>query len=229
MKTLYEGRLDNAVDAGSIGIGERVDIKTRMGHEVASGEVLANVPLGIVLKEGGFFDRDLYLFVPIIDEPEVRALNLIKSSPDERVASVLHASGDAVPVFEAEKLDDKEGDHGSDSDDKEDGDSKEPEKSDDKKQKADDDKEPLANIDSSVDVENLPEDIKAAIISTTQMDEDQMNGVLSEISDAAIKALKRVNVKEIEIYGVVSDIQNAIFKILTKKPAVPSAKGKKKK
>ena len=60
------------------------------------------------------------------------------------------------------------------------------------------------------------------------MNEDQLNGVMAEIGDAAVKSLKRANVKDTEIYGVAAKVQNAVFRILTGKPPAPPAPPKKK-
>lgn len=222
MKTLFEGRLDNTVDAGTIGIGERVDIRTKMGNHVATGDVIANNPFGIFLKEHGFFDRDLYLFAPLEENPVLRPSNMLISSPDDRVAERLRRAGEDVPIYEADKLDDKvdgkEGDEKKDSDDSTD--------MLDKKD-SDDDNVPIANPDSSVDVDNLPDDIKKSIINTTQMNDDQLNSVMSEIGDSTVKSLKRAGVKDTEIYGIASRVQNAIYKILTSNPLDSQSKKKK--
>lgn len=228
MGTLYEGRLDGAVDAGAIGIHEKVDIRTKMGVPVATGEVIGNNPFGIILREHGFFDRDLYLFVPLTDRPGIRPMNIVNSSPDERVMEGLRRRGESVPIYEAEKLDDKDSEV-------EDGDEKGDDKNSlddkvdkgEKKRKAPD-AEPIAKPDSSVDIDGLPDDIKKAVISTTQMTEDQLNGVLGEIGDITVKSLKRANVKDTEVYGVASKVQHAIYRILTGKPPAPPAPPKKK-
>lgn len=226
MGTLHEGRLDKAIDPGSIGVGETVDIHNRMGVPVATGDVIATTPFGLVLKEG-FFNRDLYLFVPVsIGEPESKVDGMLLDGPDARVAAKLAVTGEMAPVYEADKFadsDDDEPENGS-KDDKEDGgDEKEP------KDDMSVDKEPLAKPESSVDVDKLPEDIKKAVVSTTQMNAEELNGVLADIGDSAVKALKRVNVKDTEIYGVANKIQNAIYRILTGHPPAPPAPPKKAK
>lgn len=233
MRTLYESRLDNVVDAGSIGIGETVDIRTRMGAHVATGDVIANNPFGLTLKDHGFFDRDLYLFAPLEENPDLRPSNMVNSSPDDRVAERLRRDGEDAPIYEAEKLDDKDkGQGGEDSE----GDAESPEgdeakeldKGKEKPKKDDVEDEPLAKPESSVDVDSLPEDIKKAVVSTTQMTDDQLNVVMAEIGDAVVKSLKRANVKDTEIYGVANKVQHAVYKILTGKPPAPPAPPKKK-
>lgn len=226
MSRLFEDSLVNTVDAGLIGIGERVDIRTRMGVHVATGDVIANNPFGIFLKEQGFFDRDLYLFAPLEENPKIRPTNMIVSSPDDRVAEKLRRAGEDVPIYEAEKLDDKEDEEGDKADSK---DADDAFKDDKKKPEDDDENKPIAQPDSSVDVNNLPDDIKKAVVSTTQMNEDQLNSVMSEIGDATVKSLKRANVKDTEIYGIASKVQQAVHRILTGKSAPPPAPPKKKK
>lgn len=228
-RTLFESRLDNTIDAGSIGIGETIEVRNRMGKHVAYGEVVAATPLGLSLKEGGFYDRDLYLFAVLEPEPIEIVANQLLNSPDERVAKRLAELGEEVPIVEAEKMDDSDNVNSrnvkkdnSDDEDEKDDDIKD--KKSDKKSK--EEKEPLAKPESSVDVDSLPEDIKKSIISTVQMNEDQLNGVLSEIGDATVKALKRINIKELEIYGVVGSIQDAAEKILT--TPIKRSVGKKK-
>jgi hypothetical protein len=196
-----------------------------MGVHVVTGEVIANNPFGIALKDQGFFDRDMYLFAPITENPDLRPLNAVNSSPDERVAERLRMSGEEVPMYEAEKLDDKGGDGDKEDDDRDKApdDDKEEKKKASKKEKP----EPIADPDSSVDVDSLPDDIKKAVISTTQMTEEQLNGVMSEIGDVTVKSLKRANVKDTEIYGIASRVQQAVFRILTGKPPAPPAPPKK--
>jgi hypothetical protein len=217
-KTLFESRLDNTIDAGLIGIGETVDVRNKMGVHVAVGEVVAVTPMGLSIRENGFFDRDLYLFSVLEPEQlEVVGYSLL-SSPDDRVAKRLAEIGEEVPINEADKMDNyvnKDNGNKDDEDDEDDEKNNNKEKDKEKRKKSNDDMEPLAKPESSVDVDSLPEDIKKSIISIVQMNEDQLNGVLSEIGDATVKALKRVNIKEPEIYSVVGKIQDSAEKILT--------------
>jgi hypothetical protein len=214
-KTLFESRLDNTIDAGLIGIGETVDVKNKMGVHVAVGEVVAVTPMGLSIRENGFFDRDLYLFSVLEPEQlEVVGYSLL-NSPDDRVAKRLAELGEEVPINEADKMDNYINKDNGNKDDEDDEKDNNKEKDKEKRKKSNDDMEPLAKPESSVDVDSLPEDIRKSIISIVQMNEDQLNGVLSEIGDATVKALKRVNIKEPEIYSVVGKIQDSAEKILT--------------
>ena len=60
-------RVDRAVPAGKVGVGERVAVLTRKGHAVAEGEVASTSPVGLVVREArgcAFFAEDVYLFLP---------------------------------------------------------------------------------------------------------------------------------------------------------------------
>jgi len=108
--------------------------------------------------------------------------------------------------------DGEKGKKGGDSGDKKD--DEKPGKKDDEKKK-----DAVADPDSAIDTDQLPDDIKQAIISTKDMDEGQLNGVISECSDAALKALKRTGIAETEVFGLVQKISDALFEVLTgKKP-----------
>jgi len=207
---------------------QMVEVCTKMGNPVVNGEVSMVTSNGIVVNEG-FYPSHLYLFS--VDEPErvdVPYQDLTCSS-DRSVAEKLSRLGESDLVFEVEKLDksanpDKEKNPDDESDDEKDDDEQDDDKDDSKekkksKKKKDDEKIPVANPDSSVDVDSLPEDIKKSVISTIQMDEDQLNSVLSEMGDALMKGLKRVNVREPDVYSVVSDVQKAAYDIMTTKPA----------
>jgi len=211
MGLLHEDRLDRTVDAGSIGIGETVEIRSKMGRQLAIGEVVATNPMGLALSNGQWYDRDIYLFAPIEESPPVVLKNTLNDGPDARSADKLKSLGLSFSVQEADKLDD--GETGKDSG------SVDPGKA---------GGVPVAKPDSSVDVDSLPADIQKAIVSTTQMDSAQLNGVMSEIGDSVVKALKRASVKDTEIYGTAAKIQNSIFSILTgRSPDSPEPSGKK--
>lgn len=233
---LHEDHLDGAIQSGDIGLSEIVEVRTKMGNLVTQGEVVSSTPWGIAIREGvgvqNFYADQLYLFSVVEPELEEMASNLLTDkSPDARVEAKMAQmeAGDPQPGSKGSAAgstlpsdgDDKDGDD-KDGDDDE-GDDKgngEPE---------DDDPEAPAKPGSSIDAEKLPEDIKKAILSAKQMDDGQLNGVLGEISDAAMKALKRTGIKETEIFGLVGKIQQSTYRILTGESAPPPAPKKKKK
>jgi len=247
MGLLHEKRLDGTVQAGDIGVGEQVEVRTKMGNPVATGTVHGATPFGIILKESdtvlNFYSEELYLFS--IPEPdlEVQVTNLLTDmSPDARVERRLkdmEEAGDpqptgpkgvAKPIEKGNKNDKGKEDDKEDEEEKPD--EKEPEKEPPQPEPKpeDDDKMPVAQPEASIDTEKLPEDIKRAIIDAKQMDKEQLNNVMSEISDAAMKGLKRAGVKEQRLFGVVQQIQNSVYKILTgKSPNTKKNNGKKKK
>lgn len=220
MGVLLEDQLDHSVDHGNIGLGETVDIRTRMGKPVAIGEVSASTPFGLSLRQGGYYSRDMYIFIPVEEEvPQSEAVNMVCNSPDDRVMSKMRSIGQFAPVYEMDKLpDDDDRDDVSGKGEKDDSDSKDDDDDDDddnkenKKKKKSDDK--IADSDASINVDDLPDDIKNAITSTSQMDDEALNRILSDIGDSAVKSLKRSKVDETELYEVAAKIQKAVRNIL---------------
>jgi hypothetical protein len=197
MRTLYESRLDGTVDAGSIGIGERVDVRTKMGVPVSTGDVIASNTFGIVLKDGNFYKRDLYLFAPIVEKTEVEIQNaLYGMTPDERAYHKMLKMG----IIEADEAPDKELEV-----------TPEPAKKTDKK---DDKKEKV------FDPAKLPDDIKKSIESSSRISTSQADNILSAIGETTIKSLKTENVPEDDIYALVLKIRNVVKEVLVGKDNV---------
>jgi|GEM_PF-2689985 len=230
----HERRLDDTIPAGKFGDGEAVEIRTKMGVAHARGTVFSVTPFGLIVRESTgdtkFYKSDLYLFASLeVDPPTVVQDQLHDTSLDARVQQKLIAmgeAGDPTPADTGAKpLDpnasdadykDKDGEKDKDGgDDDKDKDDPEKKKDDDKgKKKA------VADPESSIETDNLPDDIKKAIISTKDMDETQLNGVLSDISDVTLKGLKRNGVSEREVFSIVQKINDAAFEVLTgKKPS----------
>jgi len=227
---VHEDRLVNTVSCGAVGIGERVVIKTRMGAYVTTGEVRGSSPFGLSVREGDdenkvdkFYHEQFYLFsVHEPEQPTVAArvlTDMTGLSPDERVEQKLRVieggevteGGEPEPKGGARRPVEPQGAQGgagTEPDDKEGGTGQGKEKP----------KRAVAEPQSNVDVSKLPSDIQKAIISTDELDEDQLNMVLGQISDTATKSLKRANIKETELYGIVEKIQDAVYGVLTGKP-----------
>ncbi len=249
MGLLHEKRLDSTVQAGDIGVGEQIEVCTKMGTPVASGIVHGSTPFGIILKESGmvvnFYPAAMYLFSVIEEDLEMQITNLLTdTSPDARVEQKLkdiEEAGDpqpsgpkgvAKPIEKnGKKGDEKKDDKGkeADKDDEEKDEKPEKEPEPEPEPNGDDKKDPVAQPEASIDTENLPQDIKRAIIDAKQMDKEQLNNVMSEISDAAMKGLKRAGVKEQRLFGVVQKIQNSVYRILTGKSPNPKKNGNGKK
>ena len=90
MRAAHERRVDGAVPYGSLGIGEMVEVRTRMGELVGSGDVYAATPFGVTLREGGtehrFYHGDYFLFLPIPQVLPEEPTNLLADAhPDARV------------------------------------------------------------------------------------------------------------------------------------------------
>lgn len=210
MRAAHERRVDGAVPAGKLGIGETVEVRTRLGEFLGRGEVYATSPFGVTLREDGtnhrFYHADWCLFVPEAQVlPEEPTNMLADVHPDARVQAKLRRV--------------QEQDQGSP---EAAGNTAEP--VDDAQEAPVDDPTPAENAavaddTSSVDVNNLPDDIRKAVVTVQKLDGDQMNYVLAQAGQALMSALRRSNVSEAELHGLVQRAQNAIYRILTGKPA----------
>ncbi|MFA4971348.1 MAG: hypothetical protein WC683_01960 [bacterium] len=202
-------RLDAAVPHGTLGIGEVVEVCTRMGARVARGEVCAATPFGVTLREEGtvshFYHGDFYLFLPEDPElPEEAPDLLVDAHPDVRVRARLRALGEQGDDAEAAGNTAEPVDAGAEAP------AEEP---------TPDEQAAVADDTSSVDVNALPDDIKKAVVTVQRLDGDQMNYVLAQAGQALMSALRRSNVSEAQLHSLVQRSQNAIYKILTGKPA----------
>lgn len=199
---MKNNRIDGCVRSGDLGVGEDVVVLTKMGTEVFSGTVIASTPFGVSIKnesESKFFQEEFYVFS--VDEPEeskpvVRSLD--DMTPDERVA---YKRAKLSEADDADKKDDTE----------EKPKAKPVDKTDDKKQK-DDGKE--IGKDTDIETDKLPDDIKNAIINIDEIDGERLIGVLGDIGDASIKALKRAGISEDGLYEIVDKIQAAVKKVI---------------
>lgn len=69
---------------------------------------------------------------------------------------------------------------------------------------------------SSVDVDALPTQLKKKIIGIGSLDEEQINRIMSEVGEAALRSMKSVGVKETEVFHKVAEIQDSIRSVLSK-------------
>lgn len=223
----HESRLDDTIPAGKFGDGEAVEIRTKMGSVISRGNVFSVTPFGLIVRESTgdtkFYKDDLYLFASLEQEPPTVVKDQLHDrSLDARVQAKLDSMGEAgdptpsdtgAKPIDPDAADadykDKDGEKAKGDDGKK-GVEKDAKKKDDKKKG-------VADPDSSIETDQLPDDIQQAIISTKDMDESQLNGVLSDISDAALKSLKRTGVSETELFSLVQSINDAAFKVLTGK------------
>lgn len=58
--------------------------------------------------------------------------------------------------------------------------------------------------------DNLPSDVKRAIITTTDLTDEQMNRVIAAVGDTALKALKGIGVRDDEVFGRVQRVNDAV-------------------
>jgi len=208
----HKRRVDGAVQAGSLGIGETVEVRTRMGQIVARGDVCAMTPFGVTIREDGtshkFYMAEYFLFFP--EEPvlpEVAANMIVDAHPDARVRARLgrmFEQGAEKPTKGAQQVDDEEDDE---------------EEDDEQAEPATPAEKSVANDTSSVDVEKLPPDIKKAVQVVQKLDVDQLNYILAQTGQSLMSALRRNGVSESDLHGLVQKAQNAVYRILTGKSA----------
>ena len=214
------GRIDGAVDSLALGVGERVRVTTRLGTDVCAGDVLETSQFGVRVRSGDvqqFFAADMHLFV--VEEPpeppEVAVGQLGDASLDDRVRAKLAELGEAEAVDPGDE--DPVNRDGAKRDvakeaPKPEEDPGEPKKKDKGRAPL---KRPVAEPESAVDPSKLPKDIQDAIEVDEEMDADQLETVMGLIGDAALKALKRAEVPETRLYGLVQELQAATYTVLT--------------
>ena len=216
MANMYESRLDGAVPARLIGVGEDVIVKTKMGNDVFAGEVVAQGIFGLTIKESSgsnvkSFSDDLYIFsVKNPGENVYYANKLDELSVDERVRLKLRS--EAIVSDDKKNDEPDDGDGGEKESDKDDKKNVSAKKGDSKKEKPKDDE---SNEDGKeVDVEKLPDDVKDAVTKDERMSGDKVDNVVGETGDAILKALRRADFDEEQVYDIVSGLQKKIRKEL---------------
>jgi len=233
---LAEDRLDLAVEATRLGPGEPVIVITKMGKEVARGtvqETLPDGPVHIHIEDQGggvamsrMYDPSLYSFIPIegTDEDEDEAPEpMLGDEPeeppmtelplDDRVEAKVRSLGISLveqPADDGEKSPSLSKPTPANSARQVDG-GKGPPKS---KDKGPDPRADSREAGASVNLDMLPEALRKKITGVKGLDEAQQDKVMSEISDAALRALKSVGVKDLEIYKTVARLQDAIAPVL---------------
>jgi len=260
---LNEDVLDGVVDAGHIGVNEKIGVFTRMGNPVTQGIVLSTSPQGLVVKEDDgsrFFRSNLHMFVPLDDEnaPFEPLLPIMQPvmgvDPDFEVDMKLgEATGLAdkmktaaasaragvksgafgkkkkkpKPLFPKKSKDTDDGDDGEEKSKGKNGDDKKappfgkkPTKKGDEEPEGDE-MSGGEEEEGSVDVATLPQDIQQHVTTTKELNDEQVNRVISDMGDAGLTSLKRVKIAESEIYGLVDEMQKAITQVLNKFKGTP--------
>jgi len=215
---LFENRLDDTISFSQFVDGEGVEIRTKMGNVLASGYVMSVVPNGLIVRESSgdtkFYSNMFHLFASLEKKYSVTDENQLHDmSLDDRVNRKLKSMKEGDDVDTDDKTGAKPLDPNYVPKNKED-------------TVKDAKKNSMIDPDSSVDVSKLPSDIKSKILTTDKIDEFQVNSVLGDITNAALKALKRNGVSEIEIFGLVQKIGDASYEILVGEK--PNKEGKPK-
>ena len=210
--SLAEDRLELAVESHRLGPGERVIVLTKMGEEVARGRVIEVYPdSSVYIRESGpdstvkserIYDPSLYSFVPVVDERgESDIDDDPATAPDPDDDPTMPPIEEQDPDARAEK---KLKDTGTELEPK-DGDS-EPAATDKGNGKA---------PRSVVDVDSLPDHLKKEIVGLEGLDEAARNEVISAISDAALRSLRDVGVRDTEVYSTIVKIQKSLQTVLS--------------
>lgn len=201
MISLHEEVLLKSCESLSFNIGEKVNVFTRMGRPVNSGEVLVVTEQGISLKkdngDSGFYNTKFYLFIPHDDSDELNIRSGLTKKLDEQ--------------GKENKKDEKdEKDNEDEDEEKKDKEVEEPKKEP-KEEPKDDDSE-----EGELDPDKLPDDIKDKVVKVDELDPEAVNKVRVAISDALLDSLRGVDVKEEDIYGIIDEVQGILDKVLPK-------------
>lgn len=73
-----------------------------------------------------------------------------------------------------------------------------------------------ASVGARVDIDALPTAIKQKVIGISALDAEQADRVMSAVSDALLKALKSVGVRDSDVYQKVAEFQKAVKPVLGK-------------
>ena len=81
-----------------------------------------------------------------------------------------------------------------------------------------------------IDVDRLPARVRKRLVGIAELDEDQIDRILSDVSEAALRSMKSVGVPSKEIFKKVVEIQDAVRSVLdpSKKKQGKGGGGKKK-
>lgn len=180
--------LSENIDCKFLYRGQYITVCTKMGKVISECKVV-NVNSYGVVTDKGFFSKSLHAFSLKKIVEKNRNECIIDDHPDSRVARKLSMQN------ENNSKDNNNGDQSRD----------------------DVDNPTIAKPKTSIDIKQLPDDIKKSIMSTMQLNAQQLDGVLYDIGDAVTKALRRENVKDGAIHDAVSRIQDAVYEILTSK------------
>lgn len=186
--TSAKNRVDNTVYFGNIGIGEKVHVKTLMGNHVCVGDVVLSSPFGVMIKENASGNEAFFsgdLYLFSVEEAE---------PPTVVVNDLSGMSPDERVAFKLKKMVESDSEDG--------------------KEKKDKESDNGGEEDGKLDIDKLPDAIKKSITTVGALSGDKLNSVLSDIGEAALRALKRVGVREDELFGFVSQIQKSVAKVL---------------
>lgn len=242
MQLLSEEQLNLAIESSLLGGGEPIIIATKGGEEMARGIVVDVYPDGSVhfresTPEGApvierIYSPALYMFIPLVSERQEKEIEPDRGGIDPEFAIEPGDTGafdlqprsvitqmseqDSPDDRTAEKMD-KDVTQSGDKDRETDGGPRGPKSKERKKDanKKNDLEQDDRTPESRVDVDALPDGLKKKIIGVKGLDEESRNRVISDISDAALRSMRDVGVKDSEVFEKVVAIQKAVGDVLS--------------
>lgn len=184
---LHEDVISKSVSSLNLGKGEEIGVFTKMGRHIVTGKVNVTSLFGVSVEsdEGIQFYKCEYHYYVPVDK------KIDNNVPIKIVDKNI-----------AEKEDDEENEK--DDTDKVD---------DNKKKKEKDDEEDESS--GEVDEKKLPDKIKDRVIDVKELDDVEIDKVVSAISDAAMDSMKHLDVEQEKAYETTMKIQKAVKSILT--------------
>ncbi len=239
---LAEEQLNLAVESAVLGSGEEIIVVTKSGDEVGRGVVMDVYMDGSVhFRESvpddsptveRIYSPQLYSFIPVRDDREEKTIEPesggvdpeFSITPGDTGSFDMRGADTLTQVSEQDSPDDRasekmgkdvdvtqSGGKGSDNGPR--GPKGNDKKKSDSEKKTDLEKD-NRTPESRVDVDALPEGLRKKIIGVKGLDEESRNRVIADISEAALRAMRDVGVKDLEIYAKVVEIQQVVAKVL---------------
>jgi len=198
----------NVVKASQIGLGEIIDVYTQKGRYLITGKVQAIFPrIGVQISslnpDVGITSRELgALSVNTITKNTAIVDRFEKIYDPDLYVFVLPNSEEEVILPNDNIV--------------EIGGVKAPEKPKDneKAKSISSIKDTVKIKGSDVNVDNLPIEVKNKVMGLQEIDEEQMNSIISAISDSALSVMKRIGIKDTIIFPKIVEIQKAVTSVL---------------
>lgn len=184
---LHEDVISKSVSSLNLGKGEEIGVFTKMGRHVTTGKVNVTSLFGVSVE-----NNDGIKFYRCENYYYVPVVGEIDNN---------------VPIKIVDKnIAEKEGDEENENDDTDKVDNN-------KKKKEKDDEEDESS--GEVDEKKLPDEIKDRVIDVKELDDVEVDKVVSAVSDAAMDSMKHLDVEQEKAYETTMKIQKVVKSILT--------------